>query len=115
MGKSVTDLQENITISNEGVISGKLKAVTGYTGFSGDSELQSGHYLALKIDAVGDEDSITVEILGGTSGAVTLDSDRLWVGYIRNKQQQIKVTANAAGHPSITKIYSLSGLTLQRA
>ena len=115
LGKSVSDLQEDITISKDGVISGRLKAVTGYTGFSGDSELQSGHYLALKLDAVGDEDAVKVEIIGGTSGEVTLDSDRIWIGYIRNKQQQIKVTATKAGHPTITKIYTLDGLTLARS
>lgn len=115
LGKSVSDLQEDIMISKDGVISGRLKAVTGYTGFSGDSELQSGHYIALKIDAVGDEDAVTVEIVGGTSGEVNLDPDRLFVGYIRNKNQQIKVTATKAGHPTVTKIYSLTGLTLARA
>lgn len=115
LGKTVDDLQENITISKDGVISGRLKAVTDYTGFSGDPELQSGHYIALKLDAVGDEDSVKVEIIGGTSGEVTLDPDRLFVGYIRNKNQQIKVTASKAGHPTVTKIYSLAGLTLARA
>lgn len=113
LGKSASDLQEDITISN-GVIRGKLKKVTGYTGFSGNVSEQSGHYIALNIDVPNTTaDTITVEIIGGTSGAVTLDSDRLFVGKIKNTNQQIKVVATADGQETVTKIYDLSGLTLE--
>ena len=118
-GKSLSDLQSDITISDDSIsgtedaISGTLKYVTGYTGFSGDSELQSGHYIALHFELAEDTDNtVTVEIVGGTSGAVTLDDDGVCVLYIRNTNQKIKVVASADGQPTVTKIYNLGGLTL---
>lgn len=119
LGKELSDLQSDITISDDSIagtedaISGTLKYVSGYTGFSGDSALQSGHYLALHFDLAEDTDNtVTVEIIGGTSGPVTLDNDGIWIGYIRNKNQKIKVVASAEGKPDVTKIYTLGGLTL---
>lgn len=109
MGKSVQDLQEDIEVGAE-AITGTLKAVTGFTGFSGDSELQSGHYLVIHCESDG-ADSITVEIVGGTSGPVTLDDDGIFVGYIRSTEQSIRVVATAGGE-SVTKTFGLSGLTL---
>lgn len=56
---------------------GKLKYVNDYTGFSGDPELQSGNYLALKVSNVPTDAVITMQKVGeGASPAVTLDSDR---------------------------------------
>jgi len=90
-----------------------LKYVTGYTGFSGDTALQSGNYLALHFELAEDtNNTVTVEIIGGTSGAVTLDNDGIWIGYIKNTSQKIKVVATAEGQPTITKVYTLDGLTL---
>ena len=120
LGKSITDLQSNITITDDSVlstddkISGTLKYVTGYTGFSGDTALQSGNYLALHFELAEDtNNTVTVEIIGGTSGAVTLDNDGIWIGYIKNTNQKIKVIATAEGQPTVTKIYTLDGLTLE--
>ena len=119
LGNELSDLQSDITITDDSIsgtedaISGTLKYVTSYTGFSGDAELQSGHYLALHFDLAEDTDNtVTVEIIGGTSGAVTLDDDGIWIGYIKNKNQKIKVVASADGQPTVTKIYTLGGLTL---
>ena len=46
----MADLQKDIVVSN-GAISGTLKYVTGYTGFSGDTSEQSGHYLCIHAEA----------------------------------------------------------------
>lgn len=112
LGKSVGDLQSDVTIS-EGVISGTLNYVTGYTDFSGDVSEQSGNYLVLKCTSEKTSDVITVELIGGTVGhPVTLDADRNIVIRITNTTtQSIKVVGyNEWG--SVTKTFALTGLTL---
>ena len=57
---------------------------------------------------------VTVELVGGTKGPVTLDEDRNIVLLIKNKDtQSIKVTITH-DKESIEKTYGLSGLTLER-
>lgn len=111
-GKTADDLQSGITISgNE--ISGTLKYVTGYTGFSSVPAEQSGNYLALKFDSEPEDAEITVELLGGTKGPVTLDEDRIHVLRIANKDSQsIRVIAKS-GDDTITETYGLSGLIME--
>lgn len=88
--------------------------MTDYTQFSAVPEQQKGNYLALKFDFV-EGVTTTVEIVGGTKGAVTLDGDKNWVGLIANKDSQtIKVVAQKNG-TKVEKIYSLTGLTLEPA
>lgn len=88
--------------------------MTDYTQFSSAPEQQKGNYLALKFDFV-DGATTTVEIVGGTKGAVTLDADKNWVGLIANKDSQtIKVVATK-GDVKVEKTYSLTGLTLEPA
>ena len=113
LGKKVGELQNGVGILN-GSIYGRLKHVEGYTGFSGDPELQSGHYLALKMDTAGDDDVITVELIGGTVGhPVTLDEDRNIVLRITNpKTQAIEVVATD-GNETVTKRYTLESLRLE--
>ena len=115
LGKIVTDLQENIAIGSDS-ISGTLKYVTGYTGFSGDVSEQSGNYLALKCDGIPDADEVTFELVGGTVGhPVVLDSDRLIVVRITNTESQyIVFTAKKSGI-TISKTLYLTGLTLATA
>lgn len=112
LGKDASDLQENIVIGNN-YIAGTLKYVTGYTGFSGTTAEQSGNYVALKCEAT-DGASISIEIVGGYSGAVTLDSDGLWVGKIANNNQSIKIVATKNGQ-SNTRVFNLLGLGLESA
>lgn len=112
-GKSVKDLQTNVVIGDD-KITGTLKYVTGYTDFSSVSSDQSGNYLALKVDT--DEDAVvTVEVVNGTKGPVTLDEDRNIVLLIKNKDtQDVKVVVSKDGQ-SVTKVYDLSGMTLESA
>lgn len=89
-----------------------MKYVTGYTGFSGDPELQEGHYLAMKA-TVTEGATTTVELLGGYSGPVTLDSDMNFVLRIVDKDtQSVKLTATLNG-ASFSKVYSLRELVLE--
>lgn len=43
-GKSVNDLAEDLFVDENGNVTGTLKNVTGYTGFSSNTAEQSGHY-----------------------------------------------------------------------
>ena len=111
-GKSVEDLQSAIDI-DEDEIGGHLKYVTDYTGFSpSDPELQEGNFIALKFTATAGA-TTTVEILGGHSGAVELDSDMNWVGRIESTEQKIKVVCSKDGMAPNTKIFDLSSLVLE--
>ena len=111
-GKKVSDLQSNIVIG-ENAISGSLKHVTGYTEFSSKSSEQEGHYLALKFDVTPADAVTTVELVGGTKGPVTLDADKNIVLLIKsNTTQSIKVVSTNDG-ASVTKTYTLTGLTLE--
>ena len=90
-----------------------MKHVTGYTGFSSNTSEQEGNYLALKVDAGSGDAVVTIELVGGTKGPVTLDDDMNIVLLIKNKDtQSIKVTTTH-NEESITKTYGLSGLTLE--
>lgn len=110
LGKTVSDLQSNISVSRN-AITGTLKYVTGYTGFSGVTEEQSGNYLVLHC-ASDDADSITVEVVGGDHGPVTLDADGIIILRIKNTSQKVRVTSTKDGATNV-KTYSLAGLTLE--
>ncbi|MBO6267701.1 MAG: hypothetical protein J6N19_00985 [Clostridium sp.] len=58
-------------------------------------------------------DTITVELVGGTVGhPVTLDSDRNIVLRIANTSAQSVRVVATNGTSTVTKTYSLTGLTL---
>ena len=110
LGKVVSDLQEDIVIGTN-TISGTLKYVTGYTGFSGEEELQSGNYLVIHASVPNVSD---VTITATLSYPVTLDPDGLHVLRIKDKDtQKITVTASKEGHVSVSKTYSLKELVCE--
>ena len=78
--------------------------------------MQSGNYIAIH-NTVPDTTgaTITVEVVGGTSGPRTLDSDGIIVLRIANTSQKIKVVASKDGLATVTKTFSLTGLTLASA
>lgn len=109
LGKSVTDLQTDIVVGTDS-ITGTLKHVTGYTGYSGDVTEQEGNFLALHAkDPMAEK--ITVEVIGGTHGAVTLDEDGIAIARITSTEQSIKYTAYKNGAKE-EKVYSLENLEL---
>ena len=111
-GKAVNELQSDMVVADDEV-TGTLKYVNGYVDFSSNTSEQSGNYLALKIEAEPAEAETVVELVGSTKGPVALDDDMNIVLLIKNKDtQSIKVTTTHNGE-SITKIYGLSGLTLE--
>lgn len=113
-------MQSGVSVDNN-EITGTLKYVTGYTGFSGEPELQEGNYLALKFTPVDEDDVITVELLGGNTGhPVTLDEDLNMVLKIGDpKKQKIRVVTtheiDAETHETVTStdMYYLHQLVLE--
>ena len=104
-GKTIDDLQTGVTIGEDS-ITGTLKFVDDYTGFSSDPAMQSGNYLVIHCE-VNDSTPITVEVVNGTSGPRQLDADGIIVLRIANKDtQSVRVVAG-----TVTKTYSLTGLT----
>lgn len=84
--------------------------MTGYTGYSGSAELQSGHYLALHASAE-EGATITVELVGGVGGPVTLEADGISVGRITDTTQSVRFAASLNGMTQ-TITLALSDLTL---
>ncbi len=113
-GKEVDDLQSNIEI-NEGSrqILGTLRYVTGYTGWSGDPDLQSGNYLALDFASTPADATVTVEVIGGASegNPITVD-DGYCVFRITDRKQKIRVKS-ISGDNVIDRTYGLGSLKLK--
>lgn len=105
-GKTVSTLQSDIVI-NDDSISGTLNYVTGYTGYSGDTDLQSGYYIALKFDVPNGATTTIAALNNGGSGTpVDLGSDDYAVGRITTKNAKIVVSTTLAG-VTVSKTYSL--------
>lgn len=92
-------------------LTGTLKYVDNYTGFSGDPELQEGNYLVFHAAVPNVED---VTITATMDNASTLDEDGIGVFRVRDKSSQtLTIVASKEGFDSVTKVYSLSGLTCE--
>lgn len=88
-----------------------MKYVDDYTGYSGDPDLQEGNYLALHASA--DEGAtITAELIGGTGGAKTLDSDGLVIARVPSNATSIRFVATK-GTVTQTKTLNLVSLVLE--
>lgn len=108
-GKKASDLQTGVTIGADS-ITGTLKYVTDYTGFSSDPAMQEGNYIVIHCE-VNDSTPITVEVVGGTSGPRQLDEDGIIVLRIADKDTQtIRVISG-----DITRTYGLTGLTVENS
>ena len=103
-------MQAGVTVGDD-AITGTLHYVTGYTGFSGETELQSGNYLALHFACEAAE-TITVELVGGQFGPRELDVDGICIFRVTSTSQSVKVTT-AAGSDSYSKTFALTGITLE--
>lgn len=109
-GKVASDLQTGVALNSAGNgLTGTLKYVDNYTGFSGDPELQEGNYLVFHA-AVPNVEGVTITAtMDNTS---TLDEDGIAVFRVRDKSTQtLTIVASKEGFDSVTKVYSLSGLT----
>lgn len=110
-GKVASDLQSGIQVS-EDAITGNLKYVADYTGFSSKVEEQSGNYLALHAEVEGADATISVKV----TKAVTLQEDGDVVLRIADHTTQtVTVTAKIEGQDDIVQVYSLAGLNCASA
>lgn len=106
-GKSADDLQENIVIGR-GTISGTLKYIDDYEGFSSDTSLNSGNYLAIHAE-VPDVTGVTITVK--VTNPVTLDEDGIAVLRIADKSSQtVTVVASKDGCNDVIKEFDLRGL-----
>lgn len=114
-GKVASDLQENIIVGTS-AIAGTLKYIADYSSAYGSGE-DSGNYLVLHFDTGSIEGAtITIELVGGVHGPQPLDSDGIGIFRVTDKNSQsIKVVASKEGYDTVTKTYSLKGLTLTPA
>ena len=95
----------------DNAITGTLKFVDDYTGFSSKVEEQSGNYLVIHAEVPEASDA---EIRVKVTNPVTLDDDGIAVLRIRDKNSQtVTVVATKTGYEPVTKVYSLSGLTVE--
>ena len=110
-GKSASDLQENIEISNANrTVSGTLKYVTGYTQFSGDEAEQSGNYLVTKITTTPSADVYCK--LWADKEWKKMDSDGILIARITNPSVQKLYYKVVVDGEANYFTYSLTGLTL---
>lgn len=107
--KTASELQSDIMVGDD-AITGTLKTVEGYAAFGAGE--QDGHFLALSLDADGDEVEITTELVGGVHGEVAVN-DGFCVYRITNKNTQSVRVTFTKDDESVTKTYSLSGLILE--
>lgn len=115
LGKYVEDLQEEVRfVGNR--ITGTLNYVDDYTGFSGETEEQSGHYLAIKVSDTPDGATTTIQLIGAesTPQPIELDEDMNAVIRITDPlNQKLKVVCEVEGYQRFEQTYRLSGLTLK--
>lgn len=111
-GKTVNDLQTGVSVTGD-AITGTLKYVSDYTGFSSKTAEQSGNYLALHAEVPGVDD-VTIKVT--VTKPSTLDADGDIVLRIADKDSQtVTVVASKTGYESVTKTFGLSGLTIESA
>lgn len=114
LGKLAGDLQSGVYVHDD-YISGTLKYVTGYTGFSGNPEEQEGNYLALKFEAT-EGATTTIFLTNGTGTTpVELDSDMNCVVRVSDKDAQKFIVKTTKNDFVVEKTYSLSSLKCEEA
>lgn len=110
-GKTASDLQTGVSFG-DGSVTGTLKYVSDYTGFSGTVSQQSGNYIVFKATCNVEGATITAKI----TRTSTLDEDGIGVFRVGNKDTQtLTVVASKEGYDSVTKEFPLSGLTVESA
>lgn len=109
-GKAVSDIQTDVHAVGTNLY-GTLKYITGWTEFSQTPALQSGNYVALHVESPINDATITVQLIGGTDSAKTLDETGDVVARIHDSVSAIKFVVSASGYDSKTYIFNTDTLT----
>lgn len=109
-------MQSDVAVSGNNKVTGTLKYVTDYTGFSGETELQSGNYLAMKWSEPAE--GVTSLKVGLVPSAIGMDlveciddTDRNGVFRVTSNDQKLKIVQSDGEHTK-TQTFDLSELTL---
>lgn len=114
-GMTADDLQETLAVNSDTkTITGSVKYVENYTGFSDNASDQVGNFIALEYLVDPDDASMTVELVGGTAGSCKFENGKVVCRITNKDTQSIKFSATKATENN-TVIYSLAGLTLATA
>lgn len=114
-GMSVSSLQDYVVVNvDTKTISGDISYVENYTGFSNDTNLQSGNFLALSFEVEPSDATVTAELVGGTSGSYKM-KNTTFICRVTNKDTQTIKFSATTGTETNTTIYNLKGLTLATA
>lgn len=107
-GKTVTDLQSNVSVSN-GVASGSLKYIADYTSAGFDMS-QGNHFVVLLAETeAGTTTTATID-----DRTFTLDDDGILVFQMTEaKKAKSLVFTTSDGEKETVKTIALSGLTLE--
>lgn len=71
-GKQVSDLATGLVISPDGKVTGSLRHVTGYTGFSSEADEQNGFYLPFTAEFTEQTTTATMRVEGGKNTPVSI-------------------------------------------
>lgn len=113
LGKTANDLQSDVSISGFSV-TGTLKYITGYTGFSSDVKEQSGNFLALKIIPDPEDVDASFRVLNGVHTEYKAMDKSDWTIVVRitdTAKQKLEVKCVKDGETQLYQ-YSLAGLKL---
>ena len=118
LGKVIGDIQTGVHVYKNS-IEGTCYYVDEYTGFSGDTTQQQGHYIVLHAYIPGSDyeyaDGVRITVTGGTK-PVTLDSDGILIFHFKNdyKNKVLTFTATKEGSESYSRSFDLSRLFLSK-
>lgn len=117
LGKTVSDLQSDVSISNDAA-TGTLNYITDYTEFSSDPELQSGNFIALHWSDP--DESVTSLKVGIVPSSIGMepqeclnDPDRNGVFRVTDPSTQVIKIIQSDGTNTLTQEISLSGVTCE--
>lgn len=106
-------MQSNVIIK-DGVASGILHYIKGWTEFSSKTSEQQGNYIALKLNDVPKDAVVTYKAKGSTKAPVTLDSDRNIVVICTNKPSMVLEFTIKDDEVTVVKEVSLANITFEQ-
>lgn len=109
LGKTADELQTGVTFESD-TVSGTLKYVEEYTGFSKNPAEQSGNYLAFHAE-VPDVEGVT--ITAKINNESILDDDGIAVFHITDPSKKLIVTASKEGCEDVVQTFALDDLVLE--